>query len=608
MPEQNQSSFYKPQTKRQQYEILRAQLEIERASFLSHFKELGDYILPRRPRFEVTDVNRGERKNQKIIDSTATLAIRTLRSGMMGGVTSPARPWFRLTTIDPNLAEFRSVKVWLAEVSQRMSNIFLRSNLYNVLPIIYGDLGCFATAAMALEEDFIGPVVRAYPFPIGSYMLSNNEKLKVDVFFREFRYTVRQLVMKFGQKDDKTGAAMWENFSSHVKNLWDSGQYETWVDVCHVIQPNQEYDGRRLQSKYKKYSSTYYERGVSGQTQQGYITSQDQDRFLSEKGFNNFPVLCPRWEVNAEDVYGTDCPGMTSLGDIKQLQLGERRAAQAIEKMIKPPMTGPTSLRNQSASILPGDITYVDVREGQQGFQPAHELRNPPIDALENKQNQIRARIRKAFYEDLFLMLALDPRREPPTAREIEERHEEKLLALGPVLEQLNQDLLDPLIDNTFNIMVKRSIDPRTGELFDGAIIPKPPQELRGQPLRVEYISVMAQAQKMLGIAGVDRFTSFTTNIVNLTKNIEILDKVDFDYLLETYGDMTSIPPKILRSSDIVAAIRAERAKAAQAQAQTQMMSQGATAAKDLSKADMDGNNALTQLMQQAKAGAIGPV
>ena len=163
-------------TRRQRKELVRAQLENERSSFLSHWRELGDFILPRRPRFQVTDVNRGDRRNQKIIDSTATFAARTLRSGMMGGVTSPARPWFRLTTPDPGLAESGAVKSWLDVVSRRMSTVFLRSNLYNVLPILYGDLGTFGTSAIMIEEDF-DDVIRCYAFPIGSYSFANNYKL-----------------------------------------------------------------------------------------------------------------------------------------------------------------------------------------------------------------------------------------------------------------------------------------------------------------------------------------------------------------------------------------------------------------------------------------------
>jgi hypothetical protein len=576
-------------TKRRKFEVLRSQLEIERSSFLSHWRDLGDFVLPRRPRFQVTDTNRGDRRNQKIIDSTATLAARTLRSGMMGGITSPARPWFRLTTPDPGLAEFGPVKEWLYLTGTRMSTVFLRSNVYNVLPIIYGDIGVFGTSAMLIEEDF-DSVLRAHPIPIGSYCIANNYKLRVDTFYRELRMTVKQLVERFG-KAKEDGEIDWSNFSTHVKNMYDRSEYESWIDVRHFILPNEDYDMEKapLDSKFKKFKSVYYESGGLANSS-NYLIGQDGDKILSEKGYDFFPVLCPRWEVTGEDSYGTDCPGMVALGDIKQLQLGERRIAQAIEKMVNPPMVGSTSLRNVKASILPGGITYEDTREGNRGFRPAHEV-NPRVNELELKQDQIRNRIRRAFFEDLFLMLANDDR-SGITAREINERHEEKLLALGPVLEQLNQDMLDPLIDNTFYYMDNQGL------------IPPPPPELQGMPLKVEYISVMAQAQKLVGIAGIERFMGFVGQVAAFDPSV--LDKVKTDQAADVYADLTSVVPSIVRSDEEVAAMREQRAQVQQQQEQMAMMQQGASTAKDLAKADIgEEENALSALLKQAQAGQI---
>lgn len=569
----------KPYSKRQQYEILRAQLEIERASFTSHWRDLSDYILPRRARFNTSDANKGDKRNKNIIDSTATLAARTMRSGMMAGITSPARPWFRLTTPDPELAEFGPVKNWLSLVQSRMTTSYLRSNLYNILPIMYGDLGVFGTAPISIEEDFTGEVIQAQSFPIGSYMISKDIKGKVNVFFREFRMTVRQLVETFGQVVN--GQPNWNAFSVHVRNLWDSAQYEQWIDVCHVVLPNSEYKPNNPLSQFKKFKSCYYERGVSGQA--NYLRSDDDDKLLRESGYDYFPVLCPRWETTGEDVYGTSCPGMEALGDIKQLQHGEKRIMEAVDKMIRPPMTGPTSMKNQVASILPGEITYVDAVNGQ-GFRPAIEL-NFRVAEMENKQAQVRNRIQRAFYEDLFLMLANSDRRQI-TAREIEERHEEKLLALGPVLEQVNQDLLDPLTDIVFDIHIRQGL------------VPPPPQELQGVDLRVEYVSIMAQAQKMLGIAGVDRFTGFVGQLA--AADPSVLDKIKSDKVVDVYADMTSVPPNIVRSDDEVKLIRDQRAKAQQAQAQAQMMQAQVQNAQTLSQTPVSNgeSTALDELLK----------
>lgn len=566
------------ETKKQKIELLRSSLDLERSSFVAHWRDIADVILPRRPLWNLTDTNRGERRNLKIVDETGTLAARTLSAGMMGGITSPARPWFRLTTPDPDLAEFGPVKDWLHIVDQRMSAVFLRSNLYNALPIVYGDIGVFGTAALMAEEDF-DDVLRCYPFALGSYMLAANDKLKVDVFFREFRLTVRQLVQKFGRHNE-LGVPRWDNFSVRVKNAYDRGQYDEWIDICHIIQPNVDYSPNSLTSK--KYESIYYEKGMPD-------ANSNEGQYLRESGYDYFPVLAPRWEVAGEDVYGTNCPGMIALGGVRQLQLGEKRIMQAVEKMINPPMIGPLSLRGAKASILPGDITYLDEREGLKGFRPAHEVAFN-IQPMEMKQEQVRQRIRKAFYEDLFLMFA-NLERSDITATEINARREEKLLVLGPVLEQLNQDLLDPLIDITFDLMARQGF------------IPEPPEELQGTVLKVEYMSIMHQAQKASGLAGIERLTAFTGQVAAFDP--EVIDKLDRDQLIDEYAGITGAPPRIVRSDEQVAEIRMQRAQAQQAQQAAQAAQEGAKAVKNLSGADMSGDNALTRLIQQSQAGAV---
>lgn len=576
-------------SKRSNLEILRNELKNERTSFLSHWRDLSDYIRPRRARFTVSDANRGDPRNHKIIDSTATIASRTLGSGMMSGVTSPARPWFRLETPDPDLSEYGPVKSWLYFVQQRMSTIFLKSNLYQVLPNLYRDMGDFGTAAMHMEEAFDGSVVRFYSQPLGSYHLANDEFLRIRTFFREFRMTVRQIINMFGRNSNDSEDINWENISTHVRNLWEDGNTEVWIDVAHVIRPNPKYDPSKEESKFKKFESVYYEFGSMSGTGQEHISYRDHDMFLRESGYDYFPLLAPRWEITGEDIYATSCPGMEALGDIKQLQLGEKRGMQAIEKMINPPMQAPTSLRNKRSSVLPGDITYVDIRDGLNGFRPAHEVRFA-IQELEAKQEQVRQRIRRVYFEDLFLLLSQSDRREI-TATEVDAKREEKLLALGPVLERLNQDLLDPLIDNTFSIMLKQGL------------VPPPPPEIQGQELRVEYISIMAQAQKLAGLSGIERFTGYATQLASI--NPQVQDKVNLDQLVDVYGDITSIPPGVIRGDDEVETIRQQRAAAQQAQAQAEQAQAMAAAGKDLSESELEEDNALSRLVDQSDAGRV---
>lgn len=574
----------KIETRRSRYNSLWTNMLTERSSFETRWRNISDYLSPTRLQLYTSDTNRGENKFTNIINGTGLLAIRTLRAGMMGGITSPARPWFRLSTADVELSEVESVKQWLHTVTQRMTTAFLRSNLYNALPIGYGDLGTFGIGAIFIEEDFEN-VIRCYTFPVGSYAVANDDKGRIRTFFREFRMTVRQIIKRFGR--DEAGNINLDNFSQHIKDAYETGQLESWIEVCHIIHENDDYDPKGLFSNQKRFRSVYYEKGSAAKNQAHYI-APDSDKFLSDKGYDYFPVLVPRWEVAGEDVYPKNYPGELAFGDTKSLQTMEKRKFQAIEKMVFPPMKAPTSLKNQKASILPGDITYYDERLQGQGFSPIHEV-NPSVNELSLEIEKHERRISRAFYEDLFLMLATLDRRQI-TATEIEERHEEKLLALGPVLEQLNQDLLDPLIDITFDIMAKQGL------------LPEPPEELQGISLKVEYISIMHQAQKAAGLAGMDRLLSTAGELAGIFP--DIIDKIDSDQVIDEYGEITGVPPKIIRSDEEVAFIREQRAELEKAQAQMAAMSEGAGIARDLSQADMGGDNALNRLIQQSEAGA----
>lgn len=538
-----------------------AELTTERSSFIRHWQDLSDYILPRQARFTVTDRNRGDRRNSKIVDNTATLAVRTLSSGMMSGITSPARPWFQLATPDPSLNEFTPVKLWLDLVKQRMSTVFLRSNLYTTLPITYADLGVFGTNAFAVLEDD-EDVIRCYPFPIGSYAIGTSHRGNTDSVYREYQMTARQLVSQFGIN----------NVSIATKNLYERGNGEAWVDVVHAVEPNPDYDERKAESRYKRFRSCYYEKGADG------------ENMLRRSGFDDFPVMAPRWSLTGEDIYGHS-PGMDALGDIKALQLEQKRKAQAIDKMVNPPMTAPSSLRNSRASLLPGDVTYVDVQSGQQGFAPAYEI-NPRINELMLDIQENQGRIRRAFFEDLFLMIAND-QRSNITAREIQERHEEKLLMLGPVLERLNDELLDPLIDRTFNIMTRMGL------------IPPPPKELQGMDLSVEYISVMAQAMKLTGITGIERFMAFAGNMAQA--NPEVMDKIDFDQAIDEYANMVGTPPSLVRDDDTVAQVRKQRAEQQAQMQQAELAAQGAQTAKTLSQTQLTDENAVGAMINQLR-------
>jgi hypothetical protein len=552
-----------PGIPKKQFERRLSALRDERSQWLSHWNDLSDNILPRRGRFltnQSNDSNKGDKRNGRIIDPTGTLAARTLASGMMAGITSPARPWFKLQTPDLEMMGFGPVRSWLEQVQNRLMTVFARSNLYNVLPVVYEELGVFGTGAMSVLEDD-EDVIRCYPFTVGEFMIANSPRLVVDTLYREMQLTVGQVVSEYGLEACTDG----------TKALFQQGALDRWVNVVQLIEPNDKRVANTPGAKGMAFRSVHYEAGSS------------DGEFLRVSGFNEFPIMAPRWHVTGTDVYGRS-PGMEALPDIKQLQVMAKRKAQAIDKMVNPPMVAPSSLRQQAASILPGSITYVDMAAaagGQPAFRPAFEV-NPRVNELMVDIQAKQGDVKSAFYADLFLMLANSDRRQI-TAREIDERHEEKLLMLGPVLERLHDELLDPLIDRTVAIMARNKL------------LPPPPQELQGVELRVEYISTLAQAQKAVGTASIRDYATFAIGLAGAKP--EVLDKVDFDKAVDNYGAMIGVPSDLIRTDDQVKQLRAEKARQAQQAQAMQMTDAAANTAKTMAETPIGDQNGLERVL-----------
>jgi hypothetical protein len=561
--------------------VIESQLRANRTSYESHYRELDEYIRPGRVRFQTSDANRGQKNMSRIINSTGTIAHRNARSGLHSGMTSPARPWCQLTTPDPELADYGPVKAWLYTCTQRINSIFLRSNLYNSLPTLYGDQLQFGIGAMLIDEleaktDKKGELIRTYTYRPGSYWIALDDQLRLNTWMREYSMTVQQLVTKFG--DSKAGPdSRWQNFSRTVQNLWDKGDFEATVEVMHTVHPNHAWDDAYYEAKYKAFRSCSYEKGSSEQR-------DGEPVYLLESGYDEFPIVAPRWDVAGEDVYGRG-PGMDALPDIKALQTYEKKKARALEKMIDPALTGPAKLANTKVSLMAGDVTAVDAREGQQGLRPIHETKVNLSD-ITNDIREHERRIKSAFYEDLFLMIDQMEGVQPRNQLEMMERKEEKMIMLGPVLERENDELFDPLVYRVFKIMERKGLLP-----------PRPP-EMAGQMPRIEYTSVMQQAQKLIGASGVERFAAFVGNMAGVDPGV--LDKWNRDETVDVYGEMYGVPPNLVVPTDQAMEARAQKAQQAAAQQaaeRAQMLSQGA---KNLAAADISSPNALTALMGQA--------
>jgi hypothetical protein len=454
--------------------------------------------------------------------------------------------------------EVQRVKEWLHRQEELLRTILNDSNFYNMAPQMIGELLLFGTGCMTQVDDF-EDVARFYTHTAGSYMIAQDHRYVVNTLVREQDMTVEQLVEWFGL----------ENVSTTVKNLWSKGDLAAWVPITHFIEPNPDQRDNNALANNNPFRSVYYE-----------TNNNEKDQFLSVGGFKDFPGYVPRWDVTGEDIYGTDCPGMTSLGDVRGLQIEEKRKAQAIDKMVNPPLMGPAELQNVPVSSLPGSLTIYNGIQGREGLRPIFEVK-PQLQDFKEDMDRTERRINEAFFVDMFLAISNMEGIQPRNQLDILQRNEERLLQLGPVLERIHGEFLSRLIERTFAQGVR------------AGIIRNAPPEIEGQEINVRFVSNLAMAQRAVAVQPIERLTQFVGGLAQF--NPEVLDKMDFDQTVDEYAKAIGGPPSIVKPDAEVAAIRAQREQAAQMQQALEMANTGASAVKQLADAKTGDDSVLTE-------------
>lgn len=536
-----------------------AELRSDRLPFWNLWREVANYFLPKRYVWLQSDKEMRIRnaKNPYILDSTGTTAARILASGMMNGITSPSRPWFRL-----RIAGFEhegdAVAIWADEVVRRMLFIMSESNFYNAMAVLYLDLVIFGTAGMLIYEDD-DTVIRCYNPALGEYYLSQNYRLAVDTFAREFKQSVKQLAKNFGE----------ENLSPTLKAKYKAGGQQCLhlYDVTHLIEPN--YDGSSVPSKFK-YVETYWE-----------TNSIAQGQILAQRGFNELPGIFPRWELTANDSYGTS-PAMDALPDVIQLQHETKRKAQGLDKMINPPIVADIQLEHRPTALMPNGITFV-AGNNNVGAKPLYQI-NAPLQEMTEDIREVQLRIREIFHNNLFNMISqLDTVR---SAAEIDARREEKLVMLGSVLDRFESEALGPAINRIYAIMDRQGM------------LPEPPEEVEDADIEIQYVSILSTAQSAVAAAPVERWVGMVGNLAAVAP--DVLKVPDWSELVRNYGTAIGVHARDMRSREDVEELAEEEKAQLAAQEAAVAGKELVDGAQTLSETDVGGgSNALQQLLAQ---------
>lgn len=525
----------------------------ERSLYEPDWRQVAEYVDPYAGQHLLNVEGRRKLPSRaKIINSSATKALRTMDAGFMGGHTSKSRAWFRLGVSDPKLIDNEEIKRWLDDETQAIRDTLARSNFYTALPSLYHARHLFGVGALAVEED-AEDVVRFYSRAIGTYAIAIDRRGRCNTLWYCFNWSANQIAEQFEPVVGREG------LPAKVREALTGDKGDTRFTVDCLIEPNPDAREGAQGPKLRPFRQLYW---IAG-------TDRDDHGLLDWQGHYYMPVLAPRWLVDGNDTYGTS-PSIEALGDIKQLQYLEGKKLLLQDLMAEPPLGLPETLRHKSASLRPGAKTYLTPDAANAKAEVLYTPDARGLQAVMEDIKAVRERVEEAYFADLFRMLDfLDDRQR--TAFEISERKEEKVAMLGPALESLTDELLDPVIEIVYAVRQRRGL------------VKPVPQALNGVPLKVEYTSILAQAQKAAGTGTIERVIGFAGQIVQLTGDPSVMDKLDLDAAIEAVHDAQGAPARMLRTDDEVAEVRQGRQQQQQLQqlaAIAPAMKQGAEAMK----------------------------
>lgn len=552
------------------YDRRLAALQQERRPYEQEWREISEYIRVRRLRL-YRDKTADTQRPTKRINSTATIASRTLRSGLYSGASSPSSPWIRFTTPDRDLADYPRVKEAYARRADKVSLVLQKSNFYSTIHESYGGLGDFGNSCELIEDDY-EDVIRLVPYVLGEYYYSIGVSGRIDGVYRELDMRVSEMVDRFKG-----------NVSPYVMNRYDQGNYNDFVPVVHAIESNRQIVRGAPGLQGRPWVEVYYE------PQQTPMTDSGPDQgMLSIGGYKLWPLMAGRWDILDGSPYGFG-PGLECIDDVKGLQSLEFRKGQIVAKLAVPTMRAPNTAKRAVVDHSPGAVSYYDpVQEAANAPQALYHVQPQALQGINSEITFHENRIDRAYFGDVILMISRMEGVQPRNELEISERNGERFLQFGPVLDRLHSEKL--------NVAVQRAYQ-RCEDV--GLFDPLPP-EAEAAPVKIEYISILAQAQKAAGISGIERVAGFVGRMVSIYP--EVRHKLDPAQIVDEYGDMLGVRPSIIVSDDeyqksVDAESQQKNAMAAAAAGRS-----GADAAKVLAETDTTKRSALTDLIGQGVA------
>lgn len=530
-----------------------ARMKQIRQSYEAQWNDIVDLVLPRHEGFgrKRADTDRGRERSQKIFDATTALALRNFTAAMDSMITPHTQIWHRLSVTNNDLMQVDSVRAYLeAVVNILFANRYRwKAGFAPQIGAAYQSIGAFGSGGLMVEDN-IGRGIRYRNVPLSKLYFAEDESGIVDKAHVCWRLTLRQAARRFGQ--DKLPQSMQSILARDP---------EKEFDFLHCVKPREEWDDRKLDWRNMPYSS--------------YWIAEDGQTIVQEGGFRTFPFAIGRFYLGTDEVYGGS-PAMDSLPDIRMINDMARTNIRGAQKMVDPPILINEDGALEGFDLRSGALNWGGLDDNGREMAKPMQMGKQAQIGIEFAQ-QTRESINQSFYVTLFQILVDNGEM---TATEVLQRAQEKGILLAPTMGRVQSELLGPLIERELSIAVEA-----------GQLPPMPPELVEaGAAVNIEYDSPLNRAMRagegtatlqwLQQVGVITQFDPSATRVVNGQEAALLL------------AEIGSVPTRVVRTRDELEAQKQADAQAQQLQTILQAAPVAAGAAKDMSEAARNSQNA----------------
>jgi hypothetical protein len=522
------------------------------------WQKVGEYVHTRKQDFTTSNME-GSFLNQELYDTTAAKASKKMAAALIGNLWPNGGRSMRLTPVK-GVKNTKEIKDYFEKINDAMIEALDDPNAGFVLALdeYMNDQTSFGSSGIFCQEGDSGVSDLSYSaWGVDEVCIDESISGRVDTLYREFEWTVRKVISKYGE----------DNVSQGTRDKWKNGSYDDKIKILHLIEPR-EYTPGRKGNRAMPFMSMHIE--------------IDSKKLLKESGFEEIPTAFARFFKKRGEKYGRS-PAMDALPDTLEINATREARITAIEKSLDPPLgiENDGILGSGSVDTSAGAINVLNMSgRAQSTSSPIFPLYTVgTIREADKSIEELRMSIKEHFSIDRLLDFNNQVQM---TLGEAQMRETIRAQGLGSLFIRQTSECITPTLERSVSVMFRKG---KLGYFSDADEV-KEAQELGLDVLiipdeiaeiisagkdfyQIRYETPAARLMRAEEAQGIARTWEFAMQLAQVDP--EVLDTLDADKSLEIISEVSGAPVSIKVSEDLVLQIREQRAAQMQQQQQAQM-------------------------------------